>query len=89
MASGTPVLASQSSSMSEVGGEAARYFDPLDETSMATSIFELLNDAAIWSEAARKGRLQAAKFHPSLVLRQVDAFWRQIATSREQLPQHS
>jgi glycosyltransferase involved in cell wall biosynthesis len=88
MASGTPVLASQRSSMSEVGGEAARYFDPLDETSMATSIFELLNDAAIWSEAARKGRLQAAKFHPDLVLRQIDAFWRRLATSREQLPRH-
>jgi glycosyltransferase involved in cell wall biosynthesis len=89
MASGTPVLASQSSSMSEVGGEAARYFDPLDETSMATSIFNLLNDAAIWLEAARKGRLQAAKFHPNLVLRQIDAFWRRLATSREPLPLHS
>jgi glycosyltransferase involved in cell wall biosynthesis len=89
MASGTPVLASQCSSMSEVGGEAARYFDPLDERSMAASIFELLNNAAIWSEAARKGRLQAAKFHPDLVLQQIDSFWRQLATSRGPLPRRS
>jgi glycosyltransferase involved in cell wall biosynthesis len=80
MASGTPVLASQASSLSEVGGEAAQYFDPLDEESIAASIFALCQDSALWLESARKGRLQAAKFHPDLVRRQIDAFWCELAS---------
>jgi glycosyltransferase involved in cell wall biosynthesis len=80
MASGTPVIASRSSSLTEVGGEAAQYFNPLDETSMATSIFQVTADPELWLETARKGHIQAEKFHPEIVRRQVDAFWCQIAS---------
>ena len=82
MASGTPVLASQSSSLSEVGGEAAQYFDPLDEASIAASIFALCEDPARCLDLARKGRLQAAKFHPDLVRQQIDAFWCERASQQ-------
>ena len=80
MASGTPVIASRSSSLSEVGGEAIQYFDPLNEISMAASMFEVSENPVLWLETAWKGRAQAAKFHPEIVRRQVDEFWFRIAS---------
>ncbi len=80
MASGTPVIASRSSSLSEVGGDAIEYFDPLDEESMAASIYALLASPERCLESARKGYLQASRFHPGIVRRQVDEFWLQIAS---------
>lgn len=80
MASGTPVIASHSSSLSEVGGEAVRYFNPLDEESIAKSFYHLLATPELCLEAARRGHQQAARFHPTIVRGQVDAFWLQIAS---------
>jgi glycosyltransferase involved in cell wall biosynthesis len=79
MASGTPVLASRSTSLSEVGGDAIGYFDPLDEESMAAAIENLLSNSKLCMERARKGHEQAARFHPTVVRGQVDEFWLQIA----------
>jgi glycosyltransferase involved in cell wall biosynthesis len=82
MASGTPVIASRSSSLSEVGGEAVQYFDPLDERSMATSLFELNENPELSIDKVRRGHMQAAKFHPRIVHRQIDDFWFQIACGK-------
>jgi glycosyltransferase involved in cell wall biosynthesis len=79
MASGTPVIASRSSSLTEVGGEAVQYCDPIDEGSIAASIFELSENPALSIEKVRKGYMQVAKFHPRIIHRQVDEFWFQIA----------
>jgi len=86
MASGTPVIASRSSSLSEVGGEAVQYFDPLDEKSIALSIFELNESSALSIEKVSKGYMQAAKFHPRIVHRQIDEFWFQIASEHAARP---
>jgi glycosyltransferase involved in cell wall biosynthesis len=86
MASGTPVITSRSSSLSEVGGEAVQYFDPLDETSIATSIFALSDNPALSIEKVREGYMQAAKFHPRIVHRQVDEFWFQVASEHAAAP---
>ena len=81
MASGTPVIASRSSSLPEVGGDAIQYFDPSDEASIAASIFTLFSESPLsWLERARKGHTQAAKYHPEIVHRQIDQFWFQIAS---------
>lgn len=81
MASGTPVIASRSSSLSEVGGEAIQYFDPFDEASIAASIFTLFREGPLsWLERAYKGHMQARKYHPEIVRRQIDQFWFQIAS---------
>jgi glycosyltransferase involved in cell wall biosynthesis len=80
MASGTPVLASRSTSLSEVGGDAIEYFDPLDEESMAATLYGLLGNPDLCMERARKGHAQAARFHPSVVRGQVDRFWLQVAS---------
>jgi glycosyltransferase involved in cell wall biosynthesis len=79
MASGTPVIASRSSSLSEVGGDALQYFDPYDETSIADAIFAVSENPVLWLETARKGHIQSAKFRPEIVRRQIDEFWFKIA----------
>jgi glycosyltransferase involved in cell wall biosynthesis len=85
MASGTPVIASRSSSLPEVGGEALHYFDPYDEQSMAASILEVMANPALALEKVGKGQMQAAKFHPAVVRRQIDEFWFQIASNQNPL----
>jgi glycosyltransferase involved in cell wall biosynthesis len=79
MASGTPVIAARTSSLSEVGGGAVQFCDPLDEESIAASLRRVTEDSTLWSELAEKGQSQAAKFHPEIIHRQIDAFWRQLA----------
>ncbi len=86
MASGTPVIASRCSSLSEVGGEAVQYFDPLDERSIAASLFELNENPELSIQKVREGHMQAAKFHPRIVHRQIDEFWFQIASEHAAAP---
>ncbi len=62
MACGTPVLASNRASLPEMGGEAARYFDPYDVSAMAASIRDVWADAGLRAEMARAGLEQAARF---------------------------
>ena len=62
MANGTPVIAAQSSSLPEIGGDAALYFDPTDARALASTIERLLSDSALRSDLISRGRAQAAKF---------------------------
>jgi glycosyltransferase involved in cell wall biosynthesis len=62
MACGTPVVASNASSIPEIGGEAALYFDPLDEEAAADAIRRLLRDADLRDEMRARGLTQAARF---------------------------
>jgi glycosyltransferase involved in cell wall biosynthesis len=78
MASGTPVIASRSSSLPEVGGDAVKYCDPLDENSITAAIVELAGNSDLCEEMSAKGHIQAAKFHPDRVRPKIDAFWRQM-----------
>ena len=60
MACGVPVVTSKVSSMPEVGGDAAVYFDPYDETDMAAKIESVLTDERLRKEMIAKG-LQKVK----------------------------
>jgi glycosyltransferase involved in cell wall biosynthesis len=62
MACGTPVLASSSSSLPEIGGGAARYFDPLDVGQIAAAIRDVWVDANLRAEMSHDGLKQAAQF---------------------------
>jgi glycosyltransferase involved in cell wall biosynthesis len=62
MACGTPVLASRASSVPEVGGEAALYFDPTSVEEMADNVHRLLHDNALKEEMQVEGLAQAARF---------------------------
>lgn len=60
MASGTPVITSNTSSMPEVAGNAARLIDPMDVDSIRYAIEVALGDE-VWRAQARDGGLCHAK----------------------------
>lgn len=62
MACGTPVVCSNTSSMPELGGDAARYFNPQDTWDMAAAIGAVLEDADLRAEMRQRGIAQAARF---------------------------
>ena len=57
----TPVVASHTTSMPEVGGEAARYIDPANVDDIAQAIVEVL-DPAVRQQMVARGRVQRQRF---------------------------
>ena len=62
MACGCPVISSNASSMPEVCGEAALYFNPSDKLELTKSITRVLTSDSLQSELRNKGLRQAEKF---------------------------
>ena len=62
MERGVPVACSDASSLPEVAGNAARYFDPLDVDDIRRAISELLTDEAMRSRLRAAGRERARTF---------------------------
>jgi glycosyltransferase involved in cell wall biosynthesis len=62
MSCGTPVIASSTSSLPELGGSAARYFDPYDVRDMAGCIRRVWSSEGLRNEMRREGLEQAARF---------------------------
>jgi alpha-1,3-rhamnosyl/mannosyltransferase len=61
MARGVPVACSSVSALPEVGGDAARYFDPESPEQIGTVIAELLSDEHARHQMAQDGRRRAAQ----------------------------
>jgi len=62
MASGSPLVLADTSSLPEVGGSAARYFPPGDERTLAAVLVEVLGDADAQREMGEAGVAQARRF---------------------------
>lgn len=62
MACGTPVVASQASSLPEAGGDAARYFDPHSAEAIAERIESVVGNSAESATMRQRGLVQASKF---------------------------
>jgi len=62
MASGCPVCASRISSLPQVGGDAAGYFDPEDVEEMRVALRDVLLDASLRQTMRERGLAQAALF---------------------------
>ena len=62
MERGVPVACSRASSLPEVAGDAARYFDPLDVEDLRRAIAELLEDESLRARLAAAGRDRARLF---------------------------
>ncbi len=62
MACGTPVVTSNASSLPEVAGDAALYFDPRDVGAMADAMHRALSDEALRTDLRARGLAQAKKF---------------------------
>jgi glycosyltransferase involved in cell wall biosynthesis len=75
MASGTPVITSNTTSLPEVGGPAAAYFDPTDDAQLAVTLERVLSDPHKQQQMIQLGFTQALKFHPETVGREIQSFW--------------
>lgn len=62
MASGTPVVTSNVSSLPEVAGDAAVLVDPYDPDAIADGIFRVLSDESLRRDLRRKGIVRAHQF---------------------------
>ena len=62
MACGTPVACSNVTSLPEVAGEAAVYFDPADVSGMAATLGALLSDERLRAALRDRGLRRAAQF---------------------------
>lgn len=62
MAVGAPVVSSNTTSLPEVYGDAAEYFDPLSVDDMASAIERVINDENLRQKLIRRGHEQVNKY---------------------------
>jgi glycosyltransferase involved in cell wall biosynthesis len=62
MSCGAPVITSNTSSMPEIGGGAALYFDPTDVQQLNTLLLEVTGDENLRNDLSRKGIKRAGEF---------------------------
>jgi len=62
MACGTPVISSDRTSLPEILGDAAIYFNPNDPQDMAKKIHMVFNDKKLYNELIKKGTKQVKKY---------------------------
>jgi glycosyltransferase involved in cell wall biosynthesis len=79
MARGVPTLASNTSSIPEVSGDAALLVDPTDEDAIAAGIVRILTDDALRADLAAKGPARATTFSWESTARATLAAYRQAA----------
>ncbi|MGE5570450.1 MAG: glycosyltransferase family 4 protein [Rhodospirillales bacterium] len=82
MASGTPVVTSNISSLPEVVGNAAVLVNPENVFDIARGLREVLVDESLRAELIRKGQQQARRFSWSQTARQVLEIYREAGQSR-------
>jgi glycosyltransferase involved in cell wall biosynthesis len=75
---GTPVVTSRSSSLSEIGGEAALYVDPYDVGDIANAVKTISADADLRAELSRRGRAQAELFSVARYRERVAALYEHL-----------
>ncbi len=62
MSNGCPVICSNTSSLPEIGGKAALYFNPKSEKDLLKKVNQLKDDEKLRNELIRKGKEQVKKF---------------------------
>jgi glycosyltransferase involved in cell wall biosynthesis len=77
MASGTPVVCSSATSLPEVAGKAALYFNPNNAEEMATQLLRTFNDDAVRASLITQGRQNLLRFDWKETARQTLAVYHQ------------
>jgi glycosyltransferase involved in cell wall biosynthesis len=67
MACGVPVITSNTSSLPEIAGDAARLINPTDSGALTQAIEELLENKPLMSELSERGLHRVEKFRWSTV----------------------
>jgi glycosyltransferase involved in cell wall biosynthesis len=83
MASGTPVVTSNVSSMPEVAGDAALLVDPYDPAAIADAIFNVLTDASLREDLRRRGIARAHQFSWEASVRRVREIYGEVTSGSE------
>jgi glycosyltransferase involved in cell wall biosynthesis len=78
MASGTPVVTSNVSSLPEVAGEAAILVDPYDPGAIAEGMERVLCDESLRRELRAKGLARARQFSWETSVRRVHDIYQQV-----------
>ncbi len=78
MASGTPVVTSNVSSLPEVAGDAAVLVDPYDADAIAEGIYRVLTDPGLRDELRRRGPERASQFSWESSVRRVREIYGQV-----------
>jgi glycosyltransferase involved in cell wall biosynthesis len=81
MASGTPVVTSNISSLPEVAGEAAVLVNPENVFEIARGIREVLTDESLRAELIEKGQAQARRFSWETNARQMLDVYREVVSA--------
>ncbi len=73
-----PAVLSNTSSLPEVGGDGAVYFDPEDMTSIRESVEDVLSDSDLRATMIKKGRERVKQFSWKKTVKKTWAFYRKI-----------
>ena len=82
MASGAPIVSSNTAAMPEILGEAAAFFDPLDQDDMAERIIDLLENEEARKMLSQQSLKQAQKFSWALTAEKTAAVIKSV------MPEH-
>lgn len=80
MASGVPAVLAETSSLPEVGGDAAVYFQPGDVSGLVLTVEQLLADPAAAHDLVARGRVRAAAFTWQATAERTAAAYGQVLT---------
>src|SRR5688500_3144287 len=83
MASGIPVITSNTSSLGEIAGDAAETIDPMSTDALAEAVFRLATDADRRREFAGKGLLRAQFFSWTQTAKEMLAVYHRVALGAE------
>jgi glycosyltransferase involved in cell wall biosynthesis len=78
MASGTPVVTSNVSSLPEVAGDAAVLVDPYEPQAIANGIMSVLTDEQLRADLRRKGLARAKQFSWEQSVRRIHDIYREV-----------
>lgn len=73
-----PVVAANTSSLPEVGGDAALYIEPDDDKTLATHLYNILNDTTLRQSMVEKGLVQAATFNEDKIARSLWSVYEEL-----------
>jgi glycosyltransferase involved in cell wall biosynthesis len=74
-ATGTPVVCSNATSMPEIAGDAALFFDPENPEEMAEKISIVIKNKDIWKMLQSNGSTQSKKYSPEKVKEKINSYW--------------
>lgn len=80
MASGTPVITSNTTSLPEVGGDAALYVDPTSHEQISDAMIRVSSDSLLRQEMREMGLKQAGKFSWDTTAKKVEDVLREMVS---------